>query len=248
MGKKVKIPITKAEDEPIESAEELTVETENPVFEEDEGSEDGDESIFGDSVEGDAGEKGKITGLDSSFADRDVDFSGLEDPSAGEDSGPELARLKSEVDGYQQKYLRALADLDNFRKRAQKEKSDLLKYQGEKILVDIVDVLDNLELALDHKGAEIESLRTGVEMIHQQFIDALGRWGVRAETAVGGKFDPNRQNAINRVPTPDAEPGSVVAELKKTYFYKDKLLRVGEVVVAAEAEDAENNDKTTAQE
>src|SRR5690606_8715543 len=129
---------------------------------------------------------------------------------------------------------------------AQKERSDLLKYQGDKILADIIDVLDNLELALQHKDAEIENLRTGVQMIHQQFKDVLERWGVRAESAVGSPFDPNKQNAINKVPSHDVAPGSVVAELKKTYFYKDKLLRVGEVIVAEGAQVTESNDESSA--
>ena len=245
MGKKVKIPIKGNQDtadfsdagddavvdevqpEP-ETAEELQV-----------------EDLFTDeSAEPTAAEQSAESSLDNDFADRDVDFSGFDDPAETPGTAPtsDAQKLQEEVNEYQQKYLRALADMDNFRKRAQKEKSDLLKYQGEKILIDIVEVLDNLELALQHKGAEIENLRTGIEMIHQQFIDVLGRWGIRAESSVGSQFDPNRQNAINKIPTAEADPGSVLAELKKAYFYKDKLLRVAEVVVA---EAVENNEESS---
>jgi molecular chaperone GrpE len=239
MGKKVTIPINgvgeeqEAVDEQLEAAH----------------SEDTVELADGEDV---ADSVGEVGGLDAAFADRDVDFSDFEEQAAatGSASGDtaEMVRLQAEVQELQQKYLRSLADMDNLRKRSQKERSDLLKYQGEKILADIIDVLDNLELALQHKDAEIENLRTGVQMIHQQFKDVLDRWGVRAESAVGSQFDPNKQNAINKVPAPDAAPGSVVAELKKTYFYKDKLLRVGEVVVAEGSQPTEKNGESSAQE
>lgn len=245
MGKKVRIPIKGNQDttEFSDAGDDSTVDDVQPETAE-ELAVDG---LFTDeTTEPSAAEQNVESRLDSDFADRDVDFSGFDDPaaSAAAETAPpsDTQKLQQELNEYQQKYLRALADMDNFRKRAQKEKSDLLKYQGEKILADIVEVLDNLELALQHKDAEIENLRTGIEMIHQQFIDVLGRWGVRAESSVGSQFDPNRQNAINKIATADADPGSVLAELKKAYFYKDKLLRVAEVVVA---EAVENNEESS---
>ena len=67
-------------------------------------------------------------------------------------------------------------------------------------------------------------------------MDVLARWEVRPASGMGKPFDPVTYNAISRVPAVDATPGTIVGELKKAYFYKDKLLRVGEVVVATEAE------------
>jgi molecular chaperone GrpE len=131
-----------------------------------------------------------------------------------------------------------MADFENFKKRALKEQSELLKYQGERVIVDLLEVLDNLDLALNHSSADAEKLKTGLEMIQKMFVERLGKWDVRGESGVGSLFDPQRHSAISRVPGADAKPGTIVGELKKAYFYKDKLIRPGEVVVAAEPDGA----------
>lgn len=155
---------------------------------------------------------------------RDADFSQLEDePAAGDDS---------EAREFKEKYLRALADFENFKKRTLKERSDLLKYQGEKVFLDMLEVVDNIDLALQHAEAEPEKLREGVELIHKMFVSTLDKWGVRASSALGKPFDPNEHAAISQIPDGETEPGTVINELKKAYFYKDKLLRPSEVVVS----------------
>ena len=160
----------------------------------------------------------------------------------------ELESTQAERDDLKAKYIRALADFENFKKRSMKERSDLMKYQGEKIVADLLQVLDNLELALEYKDADPEKLKTGVEMIHKMFIDSLGRWDVRSKSGVGKPFDPISQNAISKVPSPDMEPGHVVSELKKAYYYKDKLIREAEVVVSAEVPGGKKDDEEAQQE
>jgi molecular chaperone GrpE len=174
--------------------------------------------------------------------------SGLSDADSEEPLMQELALkrqeiegLKREMAGSQDKYLRALADFENFKKRSLKERADLLKYQGEQLVQDLVRVIDDLELALSFSGsaeaaADSESAKfvEGIKMINKNFVDTLAKWGIRAESAVGEQFDPQKHMAISKVSVPDASPGTVVSELKKVYFYKDKILRVAEVVVAAE--------------
>ncbi|NLF25907.1 MAG: nucleotide exchange factor GrpE [Deltaproteobacteria bacterium] len=167
---------------------------------------------------------------------RDADFSTLDEDQEDNNAVCEKSdeKLKAELRDYKDRYLRALADLENYRKRALKERSELLKYQGEKILFDMVEVLDNLERALDHADADPHHLKSGLEMVFRQFKDALEKWQVKGESAVGTPFDPSKQHALSKVPSPDAAPGTVINELKKAYFYKDRLLRAGEVVVAGE--------------
>ena len=144
----------------------------------------------------------------------------------------DVAELRQRVDETHDKYLRALADLENYKKRALKERSDLLKYQGEKVLYDMVEIADDLERALSHAGAEPEQFKAGIELIYKNFMGILNKWGVRGETAIGQPFDPNKFNALSKVRVDDTVPGTVVSELKKAYFYKDKLLRPGDVVVS----------------
>lgn len=166
----------------------------------------------------------------------DADFSALEGESlTGEESTPSPGATKRELDEYREKYLRALAELENYKKRALKDRSDLLKYQGERVLYDLLEVVDNFELALQHTKSDPEKLREGIEMIYKQFVEMLGKWSVKSESGMGKEFDPAKFSAISRVPVHDAAPGTIINELKKAYFYKDKLLRPGEVVVAEAA-------------
>jgi molecular chaperone GrpE len=159
-----------------------------------------------------------------------------ESPKAEQEA--ETASLVKDLAEMRDRYVRLMADFENFKKRALKEQSELLKYQGERVIVDLLEVLDNLELALNHSSADAEKLKTGLEMIKKMFVERLGKWDVRGESGVGAAFDPQRHSAISRVPSAEAKPGTIVGELKKAYFYKDKLIRPGEVVVAAEPEGA----------
>jgi len=148
----------------------------------------------------------------------------------------ERSSVEAELADAKDRYLRLAADFENFKRRALKEQSELLKYQGEKIVVDMLEVLDNLELALNHSSASQDSLKTGLEMVHKLFVEKLGKWQIRGESSVGTQFDPQKHAAISRVP--GAESGVIVGELKKPFFYKDKLIRCGEVIVATAGDEA----------
>lgn len=173
--------------------------------------------------------------------ERDADFSRLNREDLVRDAellqqkeslAGEVAELRRKVDETHDKYLRALADFENYKKRALKERSDLLKYQGEKVLYDMADVADDLERALSHAGAGDEHLKAGLELVYKNFVGVLNKWGVRGESGVGQPFDPNKFNAISKVRVEGVAQGIIISELKKAYFYKDKLLRPGDVVVA----------------
>ncbi len=206
-------------------------------------------------MENDTADSEKLRQSEVDSIDRDADFSSLDGSdeipedrgtyAAQTGSGDDTERLRSELKETNDKYLRALADLENYKKRTLKERSDLLKYQGEKVFVDLLEVVDNLEFALQYSGApelpseppafspeSAEKLRQGLVLIHKLFLNILGKWEVRPESALGKLFDPQHFSAISKVPTTDVEPGTVISELKKAYFYKDRMLRPGEVVVA----------------
>lgn len=154
----------------------------------------------------------------------------------------ELERVEDELADYKDKYMRALADAENIRKRATKERSELLKYQGEKLVIDLLDVVDNLERAVATPGSDFSRFLEGVEMIQRRFVDILGKWEIRGVSGIGQNFDPEKHAAISKVPVDDAVPGTIINELKKAYFYKDKLLRPAEVVVVAERSAPESYD------
>ncbi len=174
---------------------------------------------------------------------RDADFSDLEGKTetatdaAGAKKGPENAdpvtALAAEVAEYKDKYLRTLAELENVRKRATKERSDLLRYQGEAAFKDLLDVVDDLERAIS-AGGSVESVVQGVEMIRSKFMSVLGKWEIRPIEAKERDFDPTLHEALSKIPTKDCKPGVIVQELRKGYMYRDRLLRPAQVIVAAE--------------
>jgi molecular chaperone GrpE len=134
------------------------------------------------------------------------------------------------------KFLRTMADFDNFRRRTRQEMEDARRYAVEKFVADLLPVLDNFERALQHMdGDEAGAVREGVLLIHRQLMDTLGKHGVEPIEAVGTLFDPRFHDAIMRVePGPGQEPGTVVEELRKGYTLHGRVVRASLVKVAGE--------------
>ncbi len=139
-----------------------------------------------------------------------------------------LEKLKEEHD----RYLRAAADLENYRKRAQKEKEEIQKFAIERLLKDLIPVVDNLERALA-AAAKDDPLSGGVRLVLRQMEDTLGRFGVKAFSAMGQPFDPRLHEALMSVATADSPPGTVVMEHGRGYLLNDRLVRPAIVGVAA---------------
>ncbi len=150
-----------------------------------------------------------------------------------QESDTELAKLRVEAEEHQQRFLRAQADFDNFRRRTLKEKEDLAKYASMKLVTELVPVLDNFERALaTAPQGEAESFTKGVEMIFRQFESVLQAEGVTAMNAVGQPFNPDFHQAIMQVESEEHEEGIVVEEVQKGYMLKDKVLRPAMVKVS----------------
>ncbi len=141
-----------------------------------------------------------------------------------------MGKLKEE----HEKMLRAAADLENFKKRAAKEKEEVQKYGVEKLLKDFLPIYDNFGRALDAaKGeADFESLKKGVEMIRRLFEDTLGKHGVKAFSAKGEPFDPNKHEAMSSMETSELPPNHVHSEFLKGFTLNDRLVRPALVVVS----------------
>lgn len=157
----------------------------------------------------------------------------------------EIGRLKSELEAKTRdaednygKFLRASADLDNYRKRAEKERADLANYANENFISEILPAIDNFERALSHANGEgsLDSLRQGVKLTIDQMYAVLKKLGLQEVKAVGERFDPSIHHAISEEPSVDAEPGTVVREFQRGYFLKGRLLRPAMVAVAKGAE------------
>jgi molecular chaperone GrpE len=136
------------------------------------------------------------------------------------------------------KYLRAVAELDNYRKRADKEKSDAITFANEKLIEEILPVIDNFDRALAHASGEdtLESLKQGIGLISGQMAALLKKFGIQEIKAAGEKFDPLMHHAISEEESSEAEPGTVVKEFQKGYLLKGRLLRPAMVAVARKPE------------
>lgn len=130
--------------------------------------------------------------------------------------------------------LRAAADLENYKKRAQKEKEEVQKFGSERLLKDFLPVLDNLDRALEsaQKNADFDSLRTGVEMTRKLFESAFGKHGVKAFSAVGQPFDPRLHEAMQQVESATVPAGHVAFEAVRGYTLNERLMRPALVMVA----------------
>ncbi len=137
-----------------------------------------------------------------------------------------------------EKYLRACADLENYRKRTAKETARTIEYANETLLKEILPVIDNLERALEHAEKEkgFESLKEGVRLTLDQMRAVLKKFGLREIKALGERFDPEKHHCISHEEKEGCEPGTVIKEFQKGYIFKNKLLRPSLVAVAKEGE------------
>ena len=143
-----------------------------------------------------------------------------------------LAEAQTKLEEQRNAWLRALADAENARKRAQADIAQARKYAAERIVEDLLQVMDGLEAALGAPGAGPDALRTGVEITHRQLKSAFERAGVaEVNPAPGQRFDPHRHQAMTAVES-EQEPNTVVAVLQKGYTLHDRVVRPALVSVA----------------
>jgi molecular chaperone GrpE len=174
------------------------------------------------------------------------------DPAGGEASGLaaqlELSQAlgretQKKLEEAHDRWVRTAADLENYRKRAQKERDEVQKFGVEKLVKDLLPVLDNLDRALAAAAAD-DPLVNGVKLVRASFEQALSRHGVKGFSAMGLPFDPARHEALMQVPTAEAAPGTVVLEHARGFTLHDRLVRPAMVGVAAPtaARDGEGGD------
>ena len=145
-------------------------------------------------------------------------------------------------------YLRERAELENYRKRTQRDKEDAIRFANDRLLKEMVPVLDNLERAVEHaeqNADEQQGLLEGVHMTITMFRKALEDFGVKPIAATGEPFDPNLHQAMGQVETADQPPNTVVTEFQKGYLLNERLLRPSLVMVAKEPAPANSAENTT---
>ena len=159
-----------------------------------------------------------------------------------EADGPtELEAARAEAAANYDRYVRAVAELDNYRKRTVRLRAETRDETLRDVLLQVAPILDNLRRALGQETQEAESLKQGVELICGQFNDVLKGYGLAEIEAVGQPFDPEIHEALAEVPDDEQAPGTVIEEMEKGYKLNDKVVRYARVVVSkASAASAEN--------
>lgn len=144
---------------------------------------------------------------------------------------------KEEID-FKSKYFYVAAEMENYRKRMEREKENLLKYGNEKVLNDLIQVADNFERTIGmlrgDQDTKVKNLVVGLDMINKQFIDTLGKHGLTPLEAVGKEFDPNFHEAIAQEYVEGAKPNEVIKEFQKGYVLNGRVLRASKVVVSSD--------------
>ena len=147
-----------------------------------------------------------------------------------EDSS-EIERLKEELNGEHERYLRLLADFDNYRRRSERERSRAARSGKREIILALLDVLDGYDRALQHMDDAPASIAEGVEALHRKFLGLLQAQGVTPMLALGEVFNPELHDAIGLIESEELEPGTVAEEVQRGYRWGDEVLRPARVRV-----------------
>ena len=149
----------------------------------------------------------------------------------------DVEALQAEIDKLKDTMLREQADLQNQRKRLQRDVENARKFALEKFINELLPVVDNLERAIDAAGdaEQVKPFKDGIELTRKHFLDVLAKFNVQQLDPVGEPFDPQFHEAVTMVPNPSMEPDSVMEVMQKGYTLNERLLRAAMVVVSKEA-------------
>ena len=153
-----------------------------------------------------------------------------EEKENGAGEAPEASEKKEPEEDGDTRYLRLMADFQNYKKRVEKEKTDLYSYANEKLITEMLDVIDNFERALEHDDGD-DGFKEGMERIFKQLSDVLEKAGLAEIPALGEEFDPNFHNAVMTEETEEYESGKVSGVMQKGYTLNGKVIRPSMVKV-----------------
>jgi molecular chaperone GrpE len=148
----------------------------------------------------------------------------------------ELKNRAARADENWERLVRVTADMDNYKKRAAREREEAVKFANESLIKKLAPVLDNFDMAMTAAGQSggntAQSLQTGVTMIYQQLKSVLQEAGLQEVDATGKPFDPNWHEAVSQQETTEVPEGQVLQQLRKGYKLRDRLIRPATVIVA----------------
>ena len=154
--------------------------------------------------------------------------------SASCDEADKAQKFEAELAELKNQNLRLAADFDNYRKRTEKEKEDIIKYAAERVLVNILPVIDNFERAIKsfNDNKDVNSIINGIELTYKQLMEAFTKIGLTPIETVGQKFNPEFHEAVQRTVSDDYEDETVVEEYQKGYALNGRVIRHSMVIVS----------------
>lgn len=162
-----------------------------------------------------------------------------EETVAVENAEPELSaedKLKEEIVALNDKYLRLFAEFDNYKRRTQKERQELLQTAGKDVIISLLPVLDDFDRANKaiESAIDINPIREGITLVHNKLKGILAQKGLQQMESINMVFDTDNHEAVTKIPAPNEElKGKVIDELEKGYTLNDKVIRFAKVVVGS---------------
>ncbi len=177
---------------------------------------------------------------------KEEDIAKEEDDSDSEDSSEiceeidPLQQALADLESFKDRYLRSAAELDNFRKRTARTRSDVREETLRDALLQFAPVMDNMRRALDQETQGVDALKEGIELIYDQLRTAFSTYGLEPIQAVDSEFDPNLHEAMMEVEDSERTPGTVIQEMEKGYTLNGKVVRPSRVVVSKAVSEEES--------
>ena len=177
---------------------------------------------------------------------KEEDIAKEEDDSDSEDSSEiceeidPLQQALADLESFKDRYLRSAAELDNFRKRTARTRSDVREETLRDALLQFAPVMDNMRRALDQETQGVDALKEGIELIYDQLRTAFSTYGLEPIQAVDSEFDPNLHEAMMEVEDSERSPGTVIQEMEKGYTLNGKVVRPSRVVVSKAVSEEES--------
>lgn len=155
------------------------------------------------------------------------------DAAAGDELTMKLEQAEKKSAENYEKYLRAVAEMENYKKRAARDKADAIAYANEKLIRDVLPIIDSLDRATEHacNTADVEAFKEGFNLVKEQLLCCLGKHGVEKIDAVGTTFDPHLHEALLQVDSKAESHSKVIAEFEKGYLLKGRLLKPAKVSI-----------------
>jgi molecular chaperone GrpE len=176
-------------------------------------------------------ENGANSAMDINTDESISGTSHLKEPVAVED---EVEKLKSEVDELKDKYLRQVAEFENFKRRTAREKVEMIQTAGKEVITSLLEVLDDCDRAEKQlqTSNDVSAIKEGIQLVFNKLRNTMQSKGVKPMQTIGTEFNPDMQEAITEIPAPtEAMKGKVIDEVQKGYYMNDKIIRFAKVVV-----------------